>query len=78
MAEMSSECPKKADLPPGGICECHLCLFHSQAEAKAAQTSTHGSAKDPSRRGDVGSLLSHQNCAAVLEQSINLSQHHSE
>lgn len=35
-------------------------------------------AKDPSRRVDVGSLLSHQNYAPLLEQSINLSQHHSE
>lgn len=51
MAEMSSECPKKADLPPGGICECHLCLFHSQAEAKAAQASTHGGGKGPVTQG---------------------------
>lgn len=48
---ISSVCPKTVGLPWGDICECHLCLLHCQAEARAAQASMHGNAKDLSRRG---------------------------
>lgn len=55
---MSLQCPKNTGLPWGHTCECQLCLVRCEAEARAAQASMHGNAKEPSRMGwdDIRSL----------------------